>query len=224
MPMQSTCLANEQVRGGCVEGKKWLGVQVCKVFPLSGTLLVVSSGSVLDFEGDAIVNAANQGCIGGGGVDGAVKAAGGSELDRARWALPVVDGTRSVRCPVGEARITIGGDLKAQYCIHAVGPDYITRMGKRGRRALAECDELLKSAYQNSLQCAQEKELRTIGFSLLSAGIFRGTQSLENVIIAGLRGIHDSLYPSLQEIHLIAFTQDELVALKNACAKFCSSS
>lgn len=70
--------------GACpFEGQDRLGVRVCKVFPLGHAWLVISQGSVLDFEGDAIVNAANKGCIGGGGVDGAITRTGGRALSEA---------------------------------------------------------------------------------------------------------------------------------------------
>lgn len=202
---------------GPTAGEAWLGVAVCKVYSLGSALLVVSRGSVVDFEGDAVVNAANKGCIGGGGVDRAIKNAGGPVLDKARWQLEVVPGTRSTRCPTGEARITVGGDLRARYCIHAVGPDYPVLMAKKGKKGLAECDALLTSAYRSSLGCAEAESLQTVAFCLLSAGIFRGVQSLENVLIAGLKGIQEGVYPELREVHVIAFTPPELAALGKCC-------
>jgi len=205
------------------EGQDWLGVRVCKVHPLGTSWLVVSRGSVVDFTGHAIVNAANKGCIGGGGVDRAIKNAGGPRLQEAREALPVVPGSRSTRCPTGEARMTIGGDLPCRYCIHAVGPDYPVLMQRRGRKALPECDALVTSAYRASLGCAAQQGLRSVGFSLLSAGIFRGVQSLENVLLASLRGLEEGLYPELQEVHLIAFTPPELTALVQVCNAWTAS-
>jgi hypothetical protein len=67
---------------------------------------------------DAIVNAANTGCLGGGGVDGAISSAGGEDLYQARRALPELN-SRGLRCKTGDAKITIGGDLNARFCIHA---------------------------------------------------------------------------------------------------------
>jgi len=105
-------------------GQRWKGLEVCSVYPLgkdAATLLVICSGSVVDFQGDAIVNAANEDCLSGGGVDGVITAAGGPELAEARLNLPILDHKRDVRCPTGEAKMTIGGRLKAQYCIDAPG-------------------------------------------------------------------------------------------------------
>merc|ERR1719193_167112 len=101
-----------------------LGIKVKAVKWVNGGFIVASAGSVVNFAGNAIVNAANQGCLGGGGVDGAISSAGGRALYEARSKLPLVDGKGAVRCPTGEARLTIGGNLKANYCIHAVGPNY----------------------------------------------------------------------------------------------------
>ena len=95
-----------------------------------GGKLVVSQGSVVDFQGDAIVNAANQGCLGGGGVDGAISRAGGPELFRARQRLPVLRLARTaarseIRCNTGDAVVTTaGGSLHSKWVIHAVGPNF----------------------------------------------------------------------------------------------------
>lgn len=124
----------------------------------SGTKLVVSQGSVVNFDGDAIVNAANEHCLGGGGVDGAISLAGGSELLNARLQLPVlkVSGKTDLRCETGDAKITIGGQLLAKYCIHAVGPDYGTLLASGG--SLSDCDDLLRSAYTSAMERAKENK------------------------------------------------------------------
>lgn len=199
------------------------GVTVCSTYPLRGdSVLVVSSGSVINFEGDAIVNAANEGCLTGGGVDGAITEAGGPELAKARKALPIVGGSKKmVRCPTGEARLTIGGDLKVPFCIHAVGPNYRTEMMCH-QKTQEDCDALVTSAYSSAMRCAAEKQLQTVGFSLISAGIFRGEQSLENVLAAGVSGIAQSVYPELREVHLIAFTGEECDALEAVCSNLLS--
>jgi len=184
----------------------------------SGALLVISAGSVVDFEGDAIVNAANEGCITGGGVDGAVTEAGGPKLAQARLELPVVEPGRGVRCPTGEARLTVGGALKASWCIHAVGPDY-NIMTHDGAKTMQECDALVSKTYKNAMECAKEKALCTVAFSLISSSIFRGPQSLENVLAAGIAGIQSGAYPALQEVHLVAFTKTERVALEQLCGE-----
>lgn len=195
---------------------------VKKTFALSGGgSLCISSGSVVDFSGDAIVNAANKFCLGGGGVDAMVSKTGGKLLAQARDNLPVISG---IRCPPGEARITIGGDLNARFCIHAVGPDYKEEMREPNARSLAECDDLLSRAYMNAMKLAREKSLHSIGFALLSAGIFRGPQSLRNVLRIGINAISKSGYSALREAHLIAFTETELAELSAASDEIFSSS
>ena len=69
-----------------------------------------AKGSVVEYTGTAIVNAANEGCLGGGGVDGAITAAGGEALHAAREALPVLDG--GIRCPTGQSKLTTAGELE----------------------------------------------------------------------------------------------------------------
>ena len=103
----------------------WGDSTVLGAYELPHGVLCVSAGSVETFPGDAIVNAANTGCQGGGGVDGAITAAGGQGLADARRKLPALDGEdRWERCRVGDAVVTAGGDLAAKWCVHAVGPDY----------------------------------------------------------------------------------------------------
>lgn len=154
---------------------------------------------------DAIVNAANSRGLGGGGVDGAISNAGGSSLFSARKALPVVDG---VRIPVGEARCTVGGELNATFCIHAVGPDY------RSGGAFEECDLLLKSAYLSSMEIAKQKKLKTVGFSLLSSGIFRGERTVEQVLRVGIEALCEfGGYEELSEVHMVGYSRKEIDVL-----------
>ncbi len=113
--------------------------------------------SIVDLKTDAIVNAANEALREGSGVCGAIFAAAGSrELQKACDVYGY--------CPTGDAVITPGFRLKAKYVIHAVGPRYLD--GKHGEK------ELLKSAYKKSLKLAVENGCRSIGFPLISAGIF----------------------------------------------------
>lgn len=123
--------------------------------PFPETRIVVSSGFITDFTGSAIVNAANPRMLGGGGVDGAISRAGGDALYKARQALPLQEspGAKPARCPTGKAVLTIGGDLPCPFCIHAVGPCY-THLS-----SLEEGDELLKSAYANSMAVAQGQSM-----------------------------------------------------------------
>jgi O-acetyl-ADP-ribose deacetylase (regulator of RNase III) len=187
----------------------WRGVTPRRIDVLpGGALLLASQGSVVPFSGDAIVNAANTGCLGGGGVDGAINDAGGVALEDARYALPIVASPR-VRCPTGDAKITTGGDLRARWCIHAVGPDF------RAYDDDDEADALLASAYRSAMLLAQEKGLHSVAFSLISAAIFRGHRPLSAVLGIAVRTIRAHAYEGLQEVHLVAFTPAEIRGLLN---------
>jgi O-acetyl-ADP-ribose deacetylase (regulator of RNase III) len=111
---------------------------------------------------DAIVNAANETLLGGGGVDGAIHRAAGSELLAACRALPQV--RPNLRCPIGQARITPGFRLPAQYVIHTVGP--VWHGGDSGE------PELLASCYRESLRLARDNGVRSIAFPAISCGVF----------------------------------------------------
>lgn len=121
----------------------------------------IIKGDITAAATDAIVNAANSALLGGGGVDGAIHAAAGPELLEHCRQLPSIDG---VRCPVGEARITPAGRLRARWVIHTVGPRYDVD---------PEPEKLLESAYRNSLTLAQSHNCESIAFPAISCGVFR---------------------------------------------------
>jgi O-acetyl-ADP-ribose deacetylase len=124
--------------------------------------LSVFRGDITTLHVDAIVNAANERMLGGGGVDGAIHRAAGPRLVDACRAVPEV--RAGVRCPTGEARITPGFALPAKYVIHTVGP--VWHGGGAGE------DALLTSCYRTSLELAARQGITSIAFPAISCGVF----------------------------------------------------
>ena len=125
-------------------------------------MIRVVQDDIAKLEVDAIVNAANQVMLGGGGVDGAIHRAAGRELYEACLKVPEV--RPGVRCPTGEARITPGFRLPAKFVIHTVGPVY--RDGEHGEpEKLADC-------YRNSLALAAENGCTSVAFPCISTGVY----------------------------------------------------
>jgi O-acetyl-ADP-ribose deacetylase len=118
--------------------------------------IALVTGDITTLEADAIVNAANEGLRGGGGVDGAIHRAAGPRLMEACRAIG--------RCPTGQAVLTPGFDLKARHVIHTVGP--VWHGGGAGEAAL------LESCYAESLAIAAREGLASIVFPAISTGIY----------------------------------------------------
>lgn len=127
----------------------------------NGARLTIVSGDLTSQDVGAIVNAANERMLGGGGVDGAIHAAAGPELLAACRAVPEV--RPGVRCPTGEARITPAFRLRARHVVHTVGPVY---------RSPAESAPLLRAAHVASLEVARRHGVRTIAFPAISCGVY----------------------------------------------------
>jgi len=122
--------------------------------------LHIIQGDITQQDTDAIVNAANPSLMGGGGVDGAIHRAGGPAI--LAECKQIV--SRQGRLPTGKAVITTGGNLKAKYVIHTVGP--IWHGGNKGE------PELLASAYQESLKLATDNKLSSLSFPSISTGVY----------------------------------------------------
>ncbi len=123
---------------------------------IKGCLLTLITGDITDETTDAIVNAANPGLRGGGGVDGAIHRAGGPAI---------MDECRKIGyCPPGSAVITSGGRLPAKHVIHAVGPIY--KGGQHGE------ENTLRNAYLSCLILASQHRLQSLAFPALSTGAY----------------------------------------------------
>lgn len=166
----------------------------------------VVQGDITALPVDAIVNAANESLLGGGGVDGAIhRAAGPGLMDECR-ALPMI--RPYVRCPTGEAVLTGGHRLPARHVIHTVGPVWYG--GSKGEPAL------LGSCYRRSLDLAREHGLASIAFPAISCGVF-GYPLDQAVAIAVAESRQAAEDPgSLSRIVFCCFGQKALQAYRDA--------
>jgi O-acetyl-ADP-ribose deacetylase (regulator of RNase III) len=131
-------------------------------FKVGNAIVRLVRGDITEMETEAIVNAANSSLMGGGGVDGAIHRRGGPQILEECKRIRATEWPQGL--PTGRAVITSGGNLKARYIIHTVGP--IWRGGNRGE------SELLAQAYQNSLRLAVAKGLKTVAFPSISTGAY----------------------------------------------------
>jgi O-acetyl-ADP-ribose deacetylase (regulator of RNase III) len=163
-------------------------------------------GDVTEQDTDAIVNAANSTLMGGGGVDGAIHRKGGPKiLEECKQirAKEWLDGL-----PTGKAVITSGGDLKARYVIHTVGP--VWRGGIRGE------PELLAEAYLNSLKLAVSKGLKTMAFPSISTGAYGyPIQKASRIALTTVKEFLEK-EDKLDKVVFVLFTKHDLEAYKQA--------
>ena len=166
--------------------------------------LRIVRGNLTTEAADAIVNAANQKMLGGGGVDGAIHRAAGPALLEACRAVPEV--RPGVRCPTGEARITSGFELAARYIIHTVGPVY----SGASRDAV-----LLASAFRSSIELAVAHGVRTIAFPAISCGVYG--YPIQDAALISAQVIREQAW-NLDEIRFVLFSEDVLTAWTAAFA------
>jgi O-acetyl-ADP-ribose deacetylase (regulator of RNase III) len=167
---------------------------------ISSATLTLLRGDITEQDTDAIVNAANSSLLGGGGVDGAIHRAGGPRVLEECSRIVQQKG----QCPTGEAVITSGGNLKARFVIHTVGP--VWHGGERGE------DQLLASAYRNSLQLAVAHNIHTVAFPSISTGAYRfpierASKIAFNTVMAFLK--KDS---PLEEVRFVVYSQEDYEA------------
>ncbi len=161
-------------------------------------------GDIVRVKTQAIVNAANTSLLGGGGVDGAIHRAAGNEL--------LLECETLGGCPTGEAKITGGYKLKAEYVIHTPGP--VWRGGGRGEA------ELLANCYRNSLKLAEENEITSISFPSISTGVYR--YPVEEAAKIAIKEIMTFLKEnkSMEKIQMVCFDEATYRAYESALKEY----
>ncbi len=163
------------------------------------SVLELVEGDITQQDTEAIVNAANEELRVGGGVDGAINRAGGPKIQE--------EARKIGRCPTGRAVITTGGNLKAKYVIHAVGPIY--RDGRRGEA------ELLASAYRESLKVASAQGLTSVAFPSLSTGVYG--YPVQDAAKIALTTVKDYLaeHPEIRLVRFVLFGRPTYEVFEN---------
>jgi O-acetyl-ADP-ribose deacetylase (regulator of RNase III) len=166
----------------------------------------IVQGDITEQVTDAIVNAANSSLMGGGGVDGAIHRKGGPKI--LEECKRIRETTWPDGLPTGRAVITTGGNLKARYVIHTVGP--VWHGGKHGE------SELLAEAYKNSLKLAVSKGLKTIAFPSISTGAY--CYPMEKASKIALKTVKEFLEKedNLNEVLLVLFSKPDLETYEKA--------
>ncbi len=160
---------------------------------INGAVVRLVMGDITKAQVDAIVNAANESLLGGGGVDGAIHRAGGPAI--------LEECRKLGGCRPGEAKLTTGGRLPARYVIHAVGPRYYENP--------AAAPEVLASAYRSSLALAEQHGVATLAFPSISTGAFG--YPVGDAAQVALRTVIDYLRdrgrpnPTLREVRFVLF-------------------
>ncbi|MFZ3167977.1 MAG: O-acetyl-ADP-ribose deacetylase [Candidatus Methanoperedens sp.] len=172
---------------------------------IGNTRLILICGDITEQETDAIVNAANPGLMGGGGVDGAIHRKGGpdilNECKIIRKRYP--DGL-----PAGQAVITTGGELKAKKVIHTVGP--VWHGGNKSE------PQLLADAYKNSLKVAIENGIKTISFPSISTGAYG--YPVEKASVVAVNAVIGFLgeFKGIEEVRFILHSSHDLAIYERA--------
>jgi O-acetyl-ADP-ribose deacetylase (regulator of RNase III) len=171
-------------------------------------LIEIIKGDITTMAVDAIVNAANTSLLGGGGVDGAIHRKGGKAILDACVEIRNKQGG----CKVGEAVITVAGNLPAKYVIHTVGPVWNGGNSNEVNK--------LASAYLNSLELALEHGIKTIAFPNISTGIYGyPKENAANIVLLIMQAIKlNKKFNSIEKVLIVCF-DDENFEIYNRLAK-----
>jgi len=169
---------------------------------ISKSRLALVQGDITEEETDAIVNAANSRLAGGAGVDGAIHRAGGPSI--------MAECRKIGYCPTGQAVITTGGNLKAKYVIHTVGPVYRGGKGEAG---------LLASCFTESLKLAASRGLKSVAFPAISTGVYG--YPLDEAAEVSLKAVIDYLrsHTDIELVRLVLFDRRSLDVFTEALRK-----
>lgn len=164
--------------------------------------ITVIKGDITVQHVDAIVNAANSGLLGGGGVDGAIHRAGGPSIMRECEAIRARQGG----CPTGEAVITGAGNLPAKYVIHTVGP--VWHGGSRNE------DALLRSCYEKSMMIAEQNGVKTIAFPNISTGVYGFPKARAASIVKAFFDEYQKRPSTMEEVIFVAFDEENALVYR----------
>ena len=171
--------------------------------------VVLVRGDITELDTDAIVNAANSTLMGGGGVDGAIHHKGGPRILEECKHIRATEWPQGL--PTGKAVITSGGNLKASYVIHTVGPNW--HGGSSGE------PEQLADAYRNSLDLALIKQLKTIAFPSISTGAYGyPIESASRIALVTVKEFL-SKKDTLRRVVFVLFTERDLEIYKEKAAR-----
>jgi O-acetyl-ADP-ribose deacetylase (regulator of RNase III) len=167
---------------------------------IGSAVLELVEGDITQQDTEALVNAANEHLRVGGGVDGAINRAGGPRIQE--------EARKIGHCPTGQAVVTTGGNLKARFVIHTVGPIY--RDGLHGEH------ELLASAYRESLKAASARGIKSLAFPSLSTGVYG--YPVPDAARVALTTVKDYLaaHPEIELVRFVLFGRPAFTAFTEA--------
>lgn len=180
-------------------------------FQVGKAIVELIKGDITDIEADAIVNAANSSLMGGGGVDGAIHHKGGPKIFEECKRIRATEWPDGL--PTGKAAVTSGGNLKAKYVIHTVGPVWLGGFHIEA--------ELLKQAYKNSLKLAVAKSFKTIAFPSISTGAYGyPTEDASRIALITVKDFLEKDHRLEKVVFILFCSSDFEIYLKTAKSTF----